>query len=119
MEHPTPHRQVEFSNIGEGDKAVALHYFDNKCCYCGIKLTRVYGFDNSLEMEHYISVSEQSEDINLVIDGSVQNRVPSCRRCNRRKSDRQPEEWIRGTFENAEEIIYNIEFFFSQQGDKF
>ena len=106
---------VEFSNIGEGDKLIALHYFDGKCCYCGRKLTRSYGFPNSLEMEHYISVDAQSVDSDLIINGSVNNRVPSCRTCNRQKSNNPPEQWIRSKFKNADEIIERIEMFFATQ----
>lgn len=111
-------KQVEYKNIGEGDKLIALHYFENKCCYCRTILTRKYGFDNSLEMEHYISVDSQSNDEYLVIDGSVKNRVPSCRKCNRAKSNQSPEDWIRATFNDAEEIIANIEMYFAMQEDK-
>jgi len=114
MEHQL-RQQVEYSNIGEGDKSIALHYFNNQCCYCGVTLTRKFGYDNSLEMEHYISVNAQSEDTLVVIDGSVKNRVPACRKCNRRKSNKNPEIWIRETFSNPEEIIDNIEMFFALQ----
>lgn len=106
---------VEYSNIGEGDKAIALHFFEGKCCYCGCKLTRKYGYPNSLEMEHYISVDSQSQDSDLVIDGSVLNRVPSCRTCNRQKSNNEPETWIRSRFKNADEIIERIEMYFASQ----
>lgn len=106
---------VEYSNIGEGDRTIALHYFDGKCCYCGITLTRQYGFSNSLEMEHYISVDAQSVDSDLVINGSINNRVPSCRTCNRQKSNIPPEQWIRSKFKNADEIIEKIEMFFVMQ----
>lgn len=112
-------RQVEYSNIGEGDKLIALHYFNNKCCYCRVSLTRKIGRDNSLEMEHYISVNAQSDDEFLVINGSINNRLPSCRKCNRSKSDSHPELWIRKTFTNAQEIIDNIEMYFAMQEDKF
>jgi thioredoxin-related protein len=106
---------VEYSNIGEGDKAIALHFFDNRCCYCSRELTRKYGFPNSLEMEHYISVDSQAQDSDLVIDGSISNRVPSCRTCNRQKSNINPETWIRSKFKNAEEIIEKIEMYLSMQ----
>lgn len=113
MEHQP--RQVEYANIGEGDKAIALHYFNHCCCYCGRKLIRKAGFDNSLEMEHYISVDAQKDNHLLIIDGSISNRVPSCRKCNRQKSNKNPEEWIKETFENYQEIIDNIEMFFAMQ----
>lgn len=106
---------VEYSNIGEGDKTLALHYFNGKCCYCGCTLTRKFGFPNSLEMEHYISVDAQSADSDLIINGSVNNRVPSCRACNRQKSNAEPEKWIRSRFKNADEIIEKIEMFFATQ----
>lgn len=113
-----PYHRPEYSNIGEGDKAVALHYFDNCCAYCRQPLRRESGYDNSLEMEHYISVAQQEwEDDLLIIDGSITNRVPSCRKCNRQKSDKPPEQWIRSRFENADEIIERIEFYFAMQGE--
>lgn len=114
MEHQQK-LKPEYSNIGEGDKLIALHYFNNRCCYCQRELTRDFGFPNSLEMEHYISVNQQMLSEDEIIDGSVQNRVPSCRTCNRKKSDTHPEIWIRQTFANADEIIEKIEMFFAQQ----
>lgn len=115
MENQLKLRLIEYSNIGEGDKTIALHFFDGKCCYCGCELTRIFGFPNSLEMEHYISVDSQAQDSDLVIDGSISNRVPSCRTCNRQKSNSEPETWIRSKFKNADEIIEKIEMYLSMQ----
>lgn len=117
MEHrQKPLPRIEQTNIGEGDKLIALHYFNNKCCYCGITLTREYGFPNSLEMEHFISINQQiMEDDELIINGTIDNRVPSCRTCNRQKSDTPPEIWIRSRFANANEILEKIYIYFSLQ----
>ena len=106
---------IEETNIGEGDKLIALHHFNNCCCYCGVNLTRQSGSDNSLEMDHYISLSEQDVDEYLILDGTILNRVPACRKCNREKSNINPEIWIRRKFNNADEIIEQIEFYFSLQ----
>lgn len=105
-------RNKEINNLRDGDKKIALHYFDNSCCYCGVKLILRSGFDHSVEFDHYISLSEQDEEY-LVLDGTIQNRVPSCRKCNRMKSDTNPEEWIHATFRNADEIIEKILIFFA------
>lgn len=113
-------RGIEFANAREGDVSLALHYFNGKCVYCERLLTRQYGFNNSLEWEHYYSIAEQQrEDDELIIDGSLQNRVPSCRSCNRNKSDSNPEEWIRRRFpDKAEGIIENIQMYFAMQQEE-
>lgn len=105
--------------MGEGDIAFALHFFGNRCCYCGQELTRTFGKQNQLEMEHFYSLSEQDDDDLLILNGTVGNLVPSCRTCNRKKSDSNPEEWTKKTFANHEEIINNILFYFSLiEGDE-
>lgn len=70
-----------------------------------------------MEWEHYKSISEQIyEDDELIVEGGLQNRVPSCRKCNRQKSDHKPEAWIRKAFpDKADEIIEKIEMYFALQ----
>lgn len=106
----------EYSNIGSGDISLALHYFDNKCCYCLTPLLVKSGHNNSLEMEHYISLSEQRYRGDVILDSSIQNLVPSCRKCNRQKSDHPVEQWLRKTFpDRADEIMEKIEIYFALQ----
>lgn len=116
MEHrPLPVLEKR-DNILSADINCALHYFDGCCCYCGVKLIRESGSDNSLEFDHFFSVNEQLIlDRELIIDGTIQNRVPSCRSCNRSKSDKNPLVWIKENFKNSQEIIDTIEMFLSTQ----
>lgn len=107
---------VEDANFSSGDKSVALHYFDNCCAYCGQELCLTQGFPNSLEWEHVIAINAQiANGPYLVVQGGVQNRVPSCRTCNRKKSDKDVEQFVKETFENWQEILDNIEIFFALQ----
>ena len=105
------------NEIGEGDIQMMLHHFDGKCCYCHVRLTREPGYDNSLEIDHHISLSEQDEnDEYQILEGlTLQNALPSCRSCNRAKKDANPYTWIQSYCPDAEQIIYDIEFYFSQQ----
>lgn len=113
-------RQRELNNLGEGDKQIALHYFDGKCCYCGVTVTRELGHDNSLEFDHANSLASQfREDDEIVLDGTIQNRVPSCRKCNRRKGDLDYEEWVPKAFPmRAEEIVEKIQIYFALQQEE-
>lgn len=107
---------IEYSNFSSADKTLALHHFENKCCYCGVTLNLKSGFDNSVEFDHHISIKQQwLADNELVIDGTVHNRVPSCRKCNRAKKDKDPVQWVWETFKNAQEILDNIELYFALQ----
>lgn len=100
--------------ISDGDINNMLHYFHNKCAYCNVNLIRESGYDNSLELDHFISLAEQdTEDEYQLLTGlTLQNMVPACRECNRNKKDSNPFEWIK-KFPNWEERLNNIEFYFS------
>lgn len=91
-----------------------LNYFGNRCVYCNVALTKKEGYDNSLNWEHFKSLSEQDDgDELLILEGlTLQNAVPSCRSCNLAKSDTNPEVWIRSYCPNAEEVIERITNFF-------
>ena len=104
--------------IKESDIQISLAYFDNRCAYCNVKLIKETGYDNSLEIDHYRSLAEQDdEDEYQLLEGlTIQNALPVCRECNRKKYNNNAEEWIRSYFPNAEEVIYNIEYYFSLQG---
>ena len=55
-----------------------LNSFNHQCAYCGI--------DGKLEQEHFIALSKGGEYTH-------NNIIPSCRRCNASKSDRNFFEW--------------------------
>ena len=110
------HRRANNVKIEDGDLNVMLDFFNGKCCYCGIELRLDSGFDNSIELDHFNSLSEQDVDELDVLDGvTLENIVPSCRKCNRTKRDSNPYEWVEKTFKRSQEILYNIEFYFSTQ----
>jgi len=110
-------RSKQEDNLGDGDKSLALHYFEGRCCYCNVELVRESGSDNSVEFDHYQSLAQQYfEDPELVLDGTIQNRVPSCRKCNRNKSDHQVDSWLERTFpKRKNRIIEKIEIYFALQ----
>jgi 5-methylcytosine-specific restriction endonuclease McrA len=58
----------------------ALAYFDNSCAYCGTKLTKVH-------QEHFIPLSKGG-------GYTRDNIVPSCPKCNLRKGNRNPLDWL-------------------------
>ena len=100
--------------IKQADMQYTLNYFGNRCVYCNVNLTNKEGYDNSLNWEHYKSLSEQDEDDEFqILEGlTLANAVPSCRSCNLAKSDTNPEVWIRSYCPNADEVITKIEFYF-------
>lgn len=122
MNKRTKRERQSYNEIGDGDKVNMLHHFDYRCAYCGIKLTLEKGQPSSVEYDHYHSLAEQDRlgDELTIFDGlTIKNTVPSCRSCNRQKKDSNPEEWIKGYCPNANEVISNIEFYFSTQEDLF
>ena len=58
--------------------AQAKQHFNNRCCYCGEKLP--------LEQEHFVPVIKGG-------GYSADNILPSCRRCNAQKNDKDFFEW--------------------------
>lgn len=94
-----------------------LNYFDNRCVYCNVRLTRENGYDNTLHIDHYRSLSEQDDgDDYQILEGlTVTNALPSCRSCNLQKRDVNPEIWIRSYIPNADEILVKIELYFCKQ----
>lgn len=108
-------------NISEGDINAMLHFFEGRCCYCNVTLNRQSGYDNSLELDHYISLGEQdgdSEQIDLLIGLTVENTVPSCRLCNRTKKDKNAIEWCQEYFGHTN-MIENIEMYFAMNQGEF
>jgi len=107
--------------IKESDIKIALAFFNNSCAYCNVRLINETGYDNSLEIDHYRSLAEQdNNDEYQILEGlTIQNALPVCRECNRKKYNSNAEEWIKSYFPNAEEIIYNIEYYFSLQGEDY
>lgn len=102
--------------INQSDIQYMLNYFDNRCVYCNVRLTRQEGYDNTLHIDHYRSLSEQDIDDDLVLVGlTVNNSLPSCRECNLKKKDTNPEQWIRSYCPNADEVLERIEFYFCKQ----
>ena len=107
---------VEDTNFSSGDKTVALHYFENCCAYCGQELNFTQGFPNSIEWEHVESIfAQQANGPFMVIQGGVKNRVPSCRTCNRKKSNKNVETFVKENFDQPHQILDNIEFYFALQ----
>ncbi len=121
----TKRRQRELKAVDEikqADIQYMLNYFDNKCVYCNVNLTKKEGYDNSLNLEHFKSLAEQDEDDDLqILEGlTLKNTVPSCRSCNLAKSDTNAEVWIRSYCPNADEVIERIEnYFVSTQESQF
>lgn len=102
--------------ITEGDINYMLHFFENRCCYCNVNLTREPKYDNSLHLDHYISLAEQDNNADEydILEGlTLQNCVPSCRECNLKKNARSAEEFCR-EYIGSLEPIERIEFYFSQ-----
>jgi 5-methylcytosine-specific restriction endonuclease McrA len=58
----------------------ALAYFENTCAYCGEELTKVH-------QEHFVPLSKGG-------GYTRDNIVPSCPRCNMRKNNRNPLDWL-------------------------
>ena len=58
----------------------ALEYFDYKCAYCGVRLEKAH-------QEHFIPVSKGG-------GYTRHNIVPSCKRCNFSKSNKDPFVWL-------------------------
>ena len=107
-----------YDNFEDGDLQIALNHFNNKCAYCKVELdTNNRKKDNGLELDHYFSLAQQEDELDemLVLSGlTLQNTLPTCRQCNRRKNNKPPETWIRQTFgDEAESIIYDIDFYFA------
>lgn len=65
----------------------AKNYFENECCYCGIKETR-------LAQEHFIALSKGG-------DYTRNNIVPACTSCNSSKKDSDFFEWY------PKQLFYN------------
>jgi 5-methylcytosine-specific restriction endonuclease McrA len=120
-------RQARKSNnisyVDHQDLPFLLHYFNNSCAYCAKELTLEKGYPNSLEFDHYISLKESDdihEDNYTVLEGlTYSNTVIACRSCNRSKGAKNPEVWIKNSFNNADEIIDRIEFYFSSTSFSF
>lgn len=117
-------QQRAYDEFEEGDLALALHYFNNRCAYCYTKLDTINKKqDNGLELDHFRSLAEQEcmLDNMLILDGlTLKNTLPTCRKCNRRKKDANPEEWIRKTFgDKAQAILDNIDFYFATVLDEY
>jgi len=53
-------------------------YFNNECCYCGLKL--------KLSQDHFVSISNNGEY-------TANNIIPSCKKCNSSKNDSYFFEW--------------------------
>ena len=102
--------------LKEADMQYTLNYFGNRCAYCNVSLTKKEGYGNSINWDHYHSLSAQDEDDEYqILEGlTLQNAVPSCRDCNLAKSDTNPEVWIRSYCPNADEVIERITNFFVQ-----
>jgi len=110
------YRQAKaIDEVKQADIQFMLNYFDNKCVYCNVSLTRKEGYGNSIHIDHFHSLSEQDEEDELqILEGlTLQNTVPSCRDCNLAKSDINPEVWIRSYCPNADEVIERIENYFA------
>jgi hypothetical protein len=58
----------------------ALSYFDNKCAYCGVELTKA-------DRDHFIPAKHGG-------GLTVRNVVPACPTCNRRKNAKNPLDWL-------------------------
>lgn len=69
------------SDFSTPDWEIALTYFNNKCCYCGIE-------SQKLQQEHIIPLSKGG-------DYSSYNIAPACRTCNLNKYTHDMETWYR------------------------
>ena len=109
-------QKLSKDEIQEGDILFMLHVFSSKCPYCNVDLVRTPGYDNSLELDHYISLSEQDtgDTYQLFVGLTLQNTLPACRECNRNKYNFNPEEWINQRFINAKEVLDRIDMYFAQ-----
>lgn len=101
--------------INQADIEFMLNFFGHRCVYCNVQLTRQEGFDNTLHVDHYLSLSEQDENDEMqILQGlTIANALPSCRECNLKKSNTNPEVWIRSYCPNADEVFDRIEAYFS------
>jgi 5-methylcytosine-specific restriction endonuclease McrA len=116
-------QQRAYDEFEKGDLALALHYFNGSCAYCHTKLDTVNRKqDNGLELDHFRSLAEQENTLDdmLILDGlTLKNTLPTCRKCNRRKKDANPEKWIRQTFgDKAQTILDDIDFYFATVSDE-
>lgn len=104
-------------NITQADIDYMVNYFDGKCAYCSATLTPKSGYDNSLNIDHYISLAEQDKgDENEILVGlTPENSIPSCRECNLNKHSQNPEKWIKNYFPNAEIVLERIENYLEKQ----
>jgi len=89
-------RKLLPSTLTAGQWADAKLYFDNRCCYCGRKL--------SLEMEHWVPVTNGG--------GYVEsNIIPACKSCNCSKNNSDFFTWFKAyKFYNEERENKIIEF---------
>lgn len=93
-------------NWTESNVSFALEYWDNRCAYCRITV------EDNLQWDHYIPISADG------CPGTIPtNMLPSCFSCNQNKRAKNAPTWIRGRFDNAEEIIENIENYFNSVDD--
>jgi len=95
--------KLAIGNLHEHDKHMILDYFNYSCAYCGINLYCV-----QVEFDHIHSVMGDDQDSFWYLGSSPSNIVCSCKKCNRSKSNKVMEDWVREKFERPEEIIMNI-----------
>lgn len=112
-----------YDEFEQGDLALALNYFNGRCAYCHTELDTVNRKqDNGLELDHFRSLAEQEDTLDemLILEGlTLQNTLPTCRKCNRRKNNAHPETWIHKTFgDKAQTILDDIEFYFATVSDE-